>query len=348
MEHIEDRAVRAAGAHDRRADRDRLGGGGRRGRFNAEHGPGDHLRGVLAAKRKDVLTDHVQPELPAVVFDERVELLDDIGLFVLCAEVAQHLIGQRVHGAELQVIGLIAERLFGIEIADAARDHADRGAVFFHAVDLRRLGPERELLLPLLDERVHAAGVRRQGHAARVLDVRRGLVSFRLPELHERLRVRNAGRKAHEDRRVEVLAHMKRQVSEVLALLGVRGLEHEHLGRLGIVPGVLLVLRGVHARVVGHAEDEAARRREIARGEDRVRHHVETHVLHAAHRAAVGERRADGDLGRDFFIRGPLDVDVGIGDDGFGDLGARRARVRGHHVHARLKGAARDGRVADQ
>jgi hypothetical protein len=60
------------------------------------------------------------------------------------------------------------------------------------------------------------------------------------------------------------------------------GLQHRHLGGAGVVPIVLLVLRGVHLGVVGHDHHDPALYTRVGQGEERVRGDVEADVLHGA------------------------------------------------------------------
>ena len=68
----------------------------------------------------------------------------------------------------------------------------------------------------------------------------------------------DAGYEPDHDRQRELLGHVEGLGHHVVALLLVAGLEAGNQRELREVPAVLLVLAGVHARVVGDGEDQAA------------------------------------------------------------------------------------------
>ncbi len=86
------------------------------------------------------------------------------------------------------------------------------------------------------------------------------------------------------------------QPGELLALLGVGRLQQGELGELGVVAIVLLVLGGVHFRVVSRNQDQAAVDAGVGEGEQRIRSHVDPHVLHGHQSAPAAERGADADF----------------------------------------------------
>ena len=158
--------------------------------------------------------------------------------------------------------------------------------------------------------------------------------------------MRDARRKAQHDRRVELLGKRVGELRHVAALRGVRRLQHQKLRRDRVVARILLVLRGVHARVVGHADDHARVDADVAHRENRVGRHVQADVLHAAEAARAADRRAGRDLRRDLFIRRPFAVDFVKQCGRFGDLRAGRARIARDDADAGLVQAARHGLVA--
>ena len=110
--------------------------------------------------------------------------------------------------------------------------------------------------------------------------------------------------------------------------------------------GVLLVLRGVHARVIGHHNDHARVHPGVGDGEQRVGGHVQAHVLHAAEGAAARQRGAEGGLHGHLLIGGPLAVDVVELGGLLGDLGTGGAGIAGDHTASRLVQSTGNGRVA--
>ncbi len=112
-----------------------------------------------------------------------------------------------------------------------------------------------------------------------------------LTECDDRLAVGDPRAAAQHYRRIESLGEVEGQPGELLALLGVGRLEHRQLGELGIVAAVLLVLRGVHLRVVGGHQDQAAAHPGVGKREQRVGRHVDADMLHAGNRPGSRRRR---------------------------------------------------------
>ena len=128
------------------------------------------------------------------------------------------------------------------------------------------------------------------------------------------------------------LGEAKRLLGKGQRLLAVRRLQHGDLGRDGVVAGVLLVLGREHAGVIRHADDEARLDALIGNGKQRVRCHVQAHVLHAAGRAHAPQGGPVGHLQGDLFIGRPLAVDLRVFGGFFGDLRAGGAGVAGDHA----------------
>ena len=106
------------------------------------------------------------------------------------------------------------------------------------------------------------------------------------------------------------------------SLCRVGGLKHRHLGRDGIMTGILLVLRGMHSGVVCHANNETCVDSGVRHRKERVGRHVEANVLHSASTALTVEGRAKGDLESDLFVGSPLAIYIVIFSRKFGDLRA--------------------------
>ena len=128
-------------------------------------------------------------------------------------------------------------------------------------------------------------------------------------QLDDRLGVAYPRRQAEEDRRVVFLADVERHGRHVLGLLGVGRLEHGDFGELGVEAVVLLVLRGVQARLVGGDDHQPGVHAGVDQREERVGGHVDAHLLHRHDRPRAGERRADGHLQRHLLVDRPLGVD---------------------------------------
>jgi hypothetical protein len=108
---------------------------------------------------------------------------------------------------------------------------------------------------------------------------------------------------------------------------------------------VLLVLRGVHAGVVGAHDDQPpvhARERE---GHERIGRHVEAHVLHGDDGAPAGQRSPNGGLEGDLLVDAPLGMDALEMGGRLEDLGGRRARIPAGETGPSAHGAVGDGFV---
>ena len=206
-----------------------------------------------------------------------------------------------------------------------------------HAVDCGGLRPLCQRLHPRLHGRVASYGVGgRHDILGGIFHIGARLRHDALAGLHQALRVGDAGAHLEQDRGVELLAELKGQHGKFPRLSGIGGLQHRNLGGHGIVAGVLLVLAGVHTRVVGHGDDHAAVDAGVGHGEQRVGSHVQADMLHAAEAAPTGQGRAEGDLHRNLLVGGPLAADLVVGSAFLGDFGAGRAGVAGNQADPRL------------
>ena len=235
-----------------------------------------------------------------------------------------------------------------VQVGRAGHDHADARAVVLDDVERRGLGIFYQIQVTLLHHHVLADG--HGGHHdvlgnALFVGLDRDLLA--LADLYGILRVRDTGGKAQQHGGVKLLGEVKCQLGELQAFRGVRGLQHGQLGGLCIVAGILLVLRGMHAGVVCYGNHKACVHARVGCGKEGVGHDVQANVLTAGHGAAAADRCADGNLGSHLFIGSPLDVDLGVLHNIFGNLGAGSAGVRGYHAHARLICAACNGRISE-
>ena len=280
-EGVEDAAVRAARAQHRRPGGQvrRLG---RRGRLGDER-RGCSLGGIASSgarqaaqhggqARRRQLADagHQAPALagdaqgPDVLLEDVVQLLDDEHL--LARPAANSRISSSGNGMAQPSFSTEApgQHLPHVLVGDALGDDAEAA-----------VAPTRSGSAGLASAAAASAAARSStrsriaracaGHRHEPLEVllEPDLPVGRLPLAERRRRpgVADPGRGAQEHGRAEPLGDLEAEHREVLGLLGVGGLEHRDLGEPGVVPGVLLVLRGVHAGVVGHDDHQPAHRR---------------------------------------------------------------------------------------
>ena len=159
----------------------------------------------------------------------------------------------------------------------------------------------------------------------------------------------NPGGGAQDDRGPVTLADLHGHGHEIDGLLAVGGLEDRHLGQPGVPAGVLLVLGGMAARIVGHADDQPPLDPDGAEVQQGVGGHVQPHVLHGHQTTRASQTRPHRHFQGHLLVRRPLAVDlVAVEHEVLEDLGGGRARIPSRHRHASLIGPARDGFVAGE
>ena len=207
--------------------------------------------------------------------------------------------------------------------------------VVLDAVDAARLRPRAQRFGARLH--VDVARLRHRGHhhvLGHVADIRQVFARLPLACNDDRARVRNAGGEPQQHRRVKPFAQLVglHRVAETFGRVG--RLEHRHLGGDGVMARVLLVLGGMHPRVVRDGADHAAVDADVGGGVQRVRRHVQADVLHRAKAACAAERGAERHLKGDLFVGRPFGINFVVFGDRLGDFRARGAGVGGDHRHA--------------
>ena len=282
-----------------------------------------------------------------MVFDDGVQLLHHHQLVHFGGKVPDELHGQGVGHAQLQHGDGVAEDLLHILIGGGGGDDAHLGAAHLYPVDGGGLRPLLQLAGALLHKGVAADGVARHHDIlGDVLLIGDAGPLHAVMRLHQGLGVGHAGTHLQQHRGVELLRQVIGQLGKLQGLGGVRGLQHGHLGGDGVVAGVLLVLRGVHPRVVGHADDHAAVHAGVGHGEQRVGGHVQAHVLHAAEGPLARQAGTEGHLHGHLLVGGPLTVDLGEFHGLLRDLRAGGAGIAGDHAASRLIQPPGNGGVA--
>ena len=282
-----------------------------------------------------------------MVFDDGVQLLHHHQLVHFGGKVPDELHGQGVGHAQLQHGDGVAEDLLHILIGGGGGDDAHLGAAHLYAIDGGGLRPLLQLAGALLQKGVAADGVARHHDIfGEVLLIGDAGPLFPHSQLHQGLGVGHPGTHLQQHRGVELLRQVVGQLGKLQGLGGVRGLQHGDLGGDGVVAGVLLVLRGVHPRVVSHADDHAAVHAGVGHGEQGVGGHVQAHMLHAAEGPLSRQAGAEGHLHGHLLVGGPLAVDFGELHGLLGDLGAGGAGIAGDHAASRLIQPTGNGGVA--
>ena len=210
-----------------------------------------------------------------------------------------------------------------------------------------------QVALPIEQCRPLPARVARQedprGVARRM---RRRVLIARVARLDDRPRVREPRHQADHHRDAEALGVVEGLARHVVRFLLRRRLEAGDAREVGVEPAVLLVLRAVHARVVGHGHHEAAVDRDQRAVHEGIGRHVEADVLHRDERAAADERDAEGRLIGRLLVGAPVGrrpaVVRGVTDEVFDDLGGRRAGVCVGRAQARVHGPERNCFIAEE
>ena len=98
----------------------------------------------------------------------------------------------------------------------------------------------------------------------------------------------HAGAHLHDHGCIVLLGKVVRDLDKFECLSGIRRLKHRYLGCDGMMSGILLILGGMHACVIGHTDDHTAVHTCIRHGIKGVCSYVKSHVLHTAEAAASG------------------------------------------------------------
>ena len=174
----------------------------------------------------------------------------------------------------------------------------------------------------------------------------------RFRHIDHRPRVGHAGRQAHQHRNPEPFRKFERGFHHIVSLLLGGGFESRHEGEFSVEARILLVLRGVHRRVVGHDHHQSAVGPGHRRVDEGVGSHVQSHVFHADQRAFAGERHAERLLHGRLFVRRPRAVDAARDGEGmildiFGDFGRGCTRISIDARQSRMERPQREGFVSE-
>ena len=121
--------------------------------------------------------------------------------------------------------------------------------------------------------------------------------------------MRNADGRTDHEGHVETLGKIEGLAGERERFGRIGGFEHRDARGERVEAGVLLVLGGMHARVVRGQNDETAVHAGVGHREKRVGRDVHAHVLHRGKHARARSAGACADLDGDLLVRAPLSVD---------------------------------------
>ena len=316
----------ASGAHHRGTGRNRIGKFRPLLRFFAE-GLCHHVLGELVNSRQDIAAGDLQPHGPHLLFDDVIQFLHHHKFLHLGGKVLDELFRQGICHAQFQDAGAVAENLLDVLVGGGGGDDAEFCAAHLHAVEGGRLRVLPQLFRALLHDGV--ALFRIPGHHDVFRDVLFVglLVLDALSRFHHRLGMGDTGAHFHEYRGIELLRQLVGHLREGQGLRGIRRLQHGNLCRDGMMAAVLLVLGGVHSRIICHNDHHAGIHPRIGHGEQRVCRHVEPNMLLGAKRAPSRQGCAKGGFHCHLLIGCPFAVDLVILDGFLGDLGTGRTGI---------------------
>ena len=176
------------------------------------------------------------------------------------------------------------------------------------------------------------------------------LVGFRgkfnlLASLNGRLRMRNSNRRAHDHGNVKLLRNLVRITRELKGLSRIRRIHNGNMGRHAEVMGVLLVLRGMHSRIISSQKDKTAVDTRVCSSKKGVRSNVDTYMLHRRKNACTSSRSANADLQRHLFVSTPFSIHAFFKSKVLEGFGRRRTGICNADGCTRLPRTLRDSFV---
>ena len=267
--------------------------------------------------------------------DKRVQLLDDNQVFYPGGEIADKFLRQWIGHTQFQE-RCFRENLPGVLVGDTAGDNAQVQVFPGYLVQRKSLGEFSQFYHSFLYQRVPGAGIHREHHVFLNVIVERE-VSIRynptLIYINHGFGMGDASCAANEYRGIELFADIKGVLHQVVGFLAVAGLQNRHLGQLGIMAIVLLVLRAVYSGVVSVYDDQPGIDPCNSSRHKRVARHVKPHVLHGCHGAYAGVRSTQRHFHSHLFIGRPFCVYVFKLSQIFQYFGARSSRIGGSYFY---------------
>ena len=307
----------------------------------------DEVLGELPLHGQYILSGDGQPQGFAVVFEDGVHLLHNDKLFYFTRKFLNEPDRQRVGHPQFEHGHSVPKDLFHILVRSRGSDNPHLGSAHLHPIDWSSLRPLLKLLGTLLHKGVAADGI--AGHHNIFSDVLLiGLTLGLCPAagFHQGLGVGHPGTHLQQHWGIELLADRIGQLGKLQRLGGVGGLQHGHLSGNGVMTGVLLILRGVHPRVVGHADHQSCVHPGIGHGIQRVGSYVQPHMLHCTKGPFPRQTGPEGGLQSHLLVGRPFTVDFGKFYSLLGNLRAGGAGIAGDHTASRLIQSSGNGGVA--
>ena len=197
-------------------------------------------------------------------------------------------------------------------------------------------------------------GIARQEDPATAFGVRgQAVLRQRLPHLHGRPGMGQPGNHAHEHRQPDFLRQAERIGHHVVALLLVGRLEDRDQGELPVETGVLLILGGMHGRIVRRNHDKTALHTGDTGVHEGIGTYVHAHMLHAHKRPLTRIGHAQGRFHGRFLIRAPTAPHPALPRQGvtlniLRNFGGRRSGIGVHAGESGMQGAQGNRLVTEQ
>ena len=280
---------------------------------------------------------------PHLLFGEGLAVFHDEDFLTGSGEFPDKTLRKRILGY-FQDGHFVGKGLPHIVAGNAASDDTEGRTCILQSVPAGILRPEEQFRLLVHKGGVLPLGVAGQKDPAGALIVgRQGVLSNRLPYGHPGAGMRQAGDDAHEDRQPHRLRKAEGIGHHVEALLLVGRLQDGNQGELPVEPGILLILGGVHRRIVGGDDYQAALHAGDGGIDEGIGTDVHAHMLHAHQGALPGIGHAQGRLHGRFLVGTPAAAHAPFpGErivlDEFRNLGGRRPWIG---IHAGQPGIQR-------
>ena len=275
--------------------------------------------------------------------NQRLQLLKHKHRILAAQEFQQGVFRQRPRHAEAEHGHGIRKAAFlhGIKhIVDrgTAGDHAEaRIRRAFHTVERAGVAHRNQAAHTLDQTLVMAHGIARQRHERVILFIvaRPGLGAD-VAKLHHAAAVRHAGGRPNHHGHPHLRRKCERSHGHILHFLRGGGFEAGKPEQAGILPIILLVLAGEHARVVGAVHHEAPTDAEIRQRAERIGGDVEADVLHGGQTVQAAHGRARNGFHRHFLVGGEIHAET-----------ARALQFVQQVAHFRGRGAGIAARVVE-
>ena len=294
LQRVKCRAVRAARAKDRRSLRSICGS--LKLQRLSEKLLTKHIGAVLPLYRKELLALAGNAPGLYLLFDDRIQLLNNVERVYLCGKIKDQLLRKRVHKTELEH-GRIRHRLSNILIRDTGGDHTDLCVSHLHTVDRHFASVNCHALLAVLHMEMTRLGA--AGHhdvLAEILLVRLELTVHAFLKVYKSLRMGKSRCGAKHHRSIVFFAQIIGKLDKLLRLTAVRRLDHGHLRCSRYRAAVLLILARVKARVICSDKHKTAVNSDIGNSVKRVGCYVDTDMFHGRERSRTCHGRTDGNL----------------------------------------------------